>query len=261
MNAKLARKKKRNKDIGPRRVLMMTTLSIVIVAVCLLGFKLWQFVKNSSMFLIADIRVEAKNYTKEEVLALSNLKKGMNYFEISPRKIEKKLESRPNIENASVKKEWNSVTIKIVERKPLAKIKNKGRCYCIDESGVVFKSDKAAKDLNVPEIKGIKSIETLVEGKKAKGTVINKALTVLRLYEYNKLRELATIHILEIYGQNDIILWMAAGHKVTRGAKIELGSTNYEQSLAQFAQILEGNQRRIASLDLTLSSPVLGYEK
>jgi len=259
VNAKLARKKKRKKSADSQRVLRMVVLSILIVSIGLSGYMLWRFISASPTFLILieNIKVAgAETFSETDIVAMSGLKEKSNYFNLSVRAVEKRIERQPNIGDATVIKDWNSVLITIRERRPITMIKYKGKDYLFDESGVAFPHREGLDISDLPKIHGLKDEEP-VPGRKCKNNMFGKVLKMLVLYNYNKLYESAPIDIVDISHQDDIILWTRSGRKVKRGVKIELGNKDFEQTLAMMGSILAKRKTPFVEyLDMTGSEPV-----
>ena len=245
VNAKLSRKKKRKKKSGSQHVLRMMTLAIIVIACGLGGYQLWQFVKNSPVFQISEVSVSGKEtFSKEEIVELGGLKRKMNFFDVSVKSIEKKLEQVPAIKNATVIKDLNSIRLAIEERRPLATVKDGKEEYFIDEWGVVFSPRGSYRSGDLPHIKRLKN-EKLVAGQKCKNWMIFKALDILRLHRDNELWKLFKIDTVEIKPRGDIILWAGAGPKVMRGVRIELGNKNFKQRMEYLASTLRSRREPV----------------
>ena len=254
LNAKMSGKKRRKgkKKTSPPHVLAMVTVGIFIVVLGLAGWRIWDYVRNSPVFKIAEIQVSgAETFSKSEIIELSGLEQGMNFFDVNIRKVKNKIENRPPIKEAVVKKDFDVVNIEIRERQPLATIKSGGKRYFLDETGVLFFLNEETDIKALPKITGIK-LKDIRPGDKCDDLMLKKALMALRLYKDNGIKTLFSIGSVEIRDTDNIVLWTGTGGKLKKKIRILLGNkNNYEQTMADLVAILESGRRVSSEIDLS----------
>ncbi len=128
------------------------SLALVISGGALLG----RLVIASGYFRVDTVRVlNQHRVSKKEILALSDIRPGMNIFNIDLDMVGRKIEENPWIATAQVDREFpREVSIRVTERVPKA-IVNLGYLYYVDGSGKIFKLLKKGDDLNFPVVTGI----------------------------------------------------------------------------------------------------------
>jgi cell division septal protein FtsQ len=253
LNAKTASKKRRkgNKKTDSPHVLAMATVGIFIVVLGLAGWKVWDYVRNSPVFKIAEIQVSGvETFSEGEIIELSGLEQGMNFFDVNIRKVKKNIEKNPPIKEAVVKKDFGIVNIEVHERQPLATIKSGGKRYFLDETGVLFFLNEETDIKTLPKITGVK-LKDIGAGDKCDDPMLKKALTVLRLYKDNGIKRLFSIGSVEIRNTDNVVLWTGPEGKLRKGTKILLGNKNYEQKMADLGAILESGRRVNSEIDLS----------
>lgn len=120
------------------------------------GALLARLVVASGYFRVDTVRVlNAHRVPQKEILALSDIRPGVNIFSIDLDMVGRKIEENPWISTARVDREFpRRVTIRVTERVPKA-IVNLGYLYYVDASGKIFKLLEKGDDLNFPVITGI----------------------------------------------------------------------------------------------------------
>ena len=115
----------------------------------------WLFMSNT--FYVFDARIEgAQLLTAAEVYTLADID-GWHVFWIRPDDVEARLLSEPTIKQADVSVRLpNRVTIRIVEREPLAVWQSNAESYFVDTEGVLFRLRGDASDaLVIRDMRGI----------------------------------------------------------------------------------------------------------
>lgn len=106
---------------------------------CVLITLLILFMK-SSYFNINKITVEGiVNFSEEQIVEMSGLKKGQNLFEIKAGKAEEAIEADPHIQKATIKRDLpKGLVITIEERLPAAQLKYEEQYIAIDADGFIL---------------------------------------------------------------------------------------------------------------------------
>lgn len=161
------KRKQEKKPVDLRKILRRSLrVSVAICSTSLIvvgGFFLVQLLMASDMFKVDRISVKGNTrLVKEQIVALSDVQRGVNTFSLDLGLIGRKIEENPWVMSARVERIFpRQVSISIVERTPVA-IVNLGYLYYLDDQGEVFKVLGAADKLDFPMITGF-------EYEKAKG--------------------------------------------------------------------------------------------
>ena len=253
LNAKMSSKNRRKgkKKSGSPHVLAMVTVGIFIVVSGLAGWRIWAYVRNSPVFKIEKIQVSGHTtFSEGEIIELSGLEQGMNFFDVNIRKVKSKIEDKHPIREAVVKKDFGIVDIVIHERQPLATIKSGGKRYLLDETGVAFFPNEETDDKALPNITGVK-LKDIGPGDKCDDPMLNKALMVLRLYNDNEIKRLFSIGSVGIKDTDNVVLYTRSVGSLKKRIPIFLGNKNYEQRMADLAAILESGKSIRSEIDLS----------
>lgn len=139
----------------------------------------------SSYFNVNKISVEGTvNYSAEQIIELSGLKKGKNTFKIKAGDAEKKIEEDPHISKATIKRDLpKSLVITIEERLPAAQIKyGEDEYVVIDGNGYILsvgeKVDGAAV-LKGLTVKG-EHVTAGTDVKVKEGAALDEALSLMK---------------------------------------------------------------------------------
>ncbi len=139
------------------------------------------FLLSSEYFDIQKIRVKGNNnYTKQQVVKMSGIKKGENIFALRARKTRENMKENSYIYDVKIRRSLpDKVVLEIKERKEQAAVPYEDSYIMIDREGYVLKKTKEEPKLTV--IQGM-TIERMKEGKKMKvkeGIVLEDTLTML----------------------------------------------------------------------------------
>lgn len=119
------------------------------------GFFTIQLMMASDLFRIDQIDVNGgRHLSQEQLVALSDIRPGLNTFELDLALIGRKIAENPWVKEARVERIFPcEVVISVVERQPVAII-NLGYLYYLDSQGEVFKVLDAADKLDFPILTG-----------------------------------------------------------------------------------------------------------
>ena len=148
-------KKKRKKKNYLLRVLIVIS---ILVGLC--------FLLSSSLFDVGSITVENNDYySDEEVITISNAKKGVNIFwGIDGSDIKKRLLDNPYFEEITIKRKFpNTLIIEVKERLQIAAIKYGDEYIVIDQAGTVLRKTDVNPKLTL--LRGL-TISKLTVGEK-----------------------------------------------------------------------------------------------
>lgn len=214
-----------------------------------------RFLFASDYFRVASVRVEDHRRLKaEEVLTLSDIRKGTSIFELDLEAIGKKIEENPWIATASVQRSFpQEVVIRVTERTPRA-IVNLGYLYYVDATGEVFKVLEPQDRLDFPVMTGIDRKYLLEKPAEAK-KLLAGAVTLLQSVEKRRLfgaKDLSEIHIDPKDGYRM--------HTLVGGVPIRMGFSGFDEKLDRLERIyseLQPNLARLKYIDLNVADRVI----
>jgi cell division protein FtsQ len=156
---RINRPKKQKRPLKLRKLLhralriSVTTFSAALLLVG--GFLAVQFLMVSDLFRIEQIVVNGgEHLSQQQLIALSDIRSGLNTFELDLDLIGHKIAENSWVREARVERIFpREVVISVVERQPVA-ILNLGYLYYLDSHGEVFKVLDAADKFDFPIITG-----------------------------------------------------------------------------------------------------------
>ena len=154
-------------------------------------------------FRVREVEVRGgRKLAGETLQSLTAMEGRPNLFSVNLKKVVKRLESHPWVEQVSVRKVFpNKILIQVEERKPMAIIQL-GEFYYIDIHGEIFSPVGERDDYNYPYLTGVTRQFLEKEPVEAK-RLIMKALELLEIVEQEKippLKELSEIHMEKTFG-------------------------------------------------------------
>ena len=258
------RRKNESQPIKWRKLLRHTLkISVAVfsgVMILVGGFFMTQLLLNSDLFRVDKITVQQSNhFTKEQVVALSNIEIGVNTFNLDLGLIGKKIEENPWIQQADVQRIFpRQVVINLTERKPVAII-NLGLLYYLDAQGEIFKVLGSTDDLDYPIVTGFdyaKAQQHDGEYARCLRQIVVLMANLDGRNEFN-LAQVSEIHHSETGG---LTLFTLDG-----GVEIKLGKSKYENKLNRLERIYPQLQKKLHMLDyidLNVAEKVIvGIEK
>jgi len=135
----------------------------VLAAVCVLGVLIYGFVraKHSSLFQLKKVTVEtiSNGYplTPDQVLQMAKIQLNtQNLFDLNMKPIEARLLKHPWVKGVVIGKEFpNTVSLKVVERKPIALVNGQhGKVAYLEEDGTVFEDLSIVYSKDLPILQG-----------------------------------------------------------------------------------------------------------
>jgi len=116
------------------------------------------FLLSSNFFRISNIIVEGNNnVSKEEIIRLSSIYYGQNIFQINKKKSMRNILQNPYSEYIKISRRLpRTVTIDIIERKPIALVPYVGSYLSIDKNGIILEVNTKISKKDIPIIQGLK---------------------------------------------------------------------------------------------------------
>lgn len=211
------RKKVLPKSTVPKKYILRFVLGLLLVGGVYTGS---QWYTNLQLFPVKQVRIEGefkyldKNQIKEKIAHYSV----GGFFDLDIVSLRKELVSMQWVDDAFVRREWpESVVIRIVEKKPVAKWNDKG---VLTAGGDLFFPKESYENLQLVQLKGPKSRHAFV------------------LSEFNKIQSLlhqAKIEISEL-SQNERRAWKMN----IEGVSVYLGRKDIYKKIESLAGVYAG---------------------
>ena len=258
------RRKNESQPIKWRKLLRRTLkVSVAVfsgVMILVGGFFMTQLLLNSDLFRVDKVTVQQSNhFTKEQVIALSNIEIGVNTFNLDLGLIGKKIEENPWVQQADVQRIFpRQVVINLTERKPVAII-NLGLLYYLDAQGEIFKVLGSADDLDYPIITGFDYAKAQQhDGEYAR--YLRQIVALMADLDGRNAFSLAQVSEIHHTETGGLTLYTLSG-----GVEIKLGKSEYENKLNRLERIYPQLQPKLHMLDyidLNVAEKVIvGIEK
>lgn len=242
------RKKTEKKQLNLRkllhRALRIGVASFSGALIVVGGFLVVQLLLASDLFRIEQICVQGgRHLAVEQVVALSDIKPGLNTFSLDLDLIGRKVAENPWVREAQVQRIFpKQIDIRIEERQPVAII-NLGYLYYLDDRGEVFKVLESDDSLDYPVVTGFdyQKIEQRDPQSAADLQRIVALLADLTQREKFGLQQISEVHREKSGG---IALFTLDG-----GVRIRLGREAFAKKLDRLERIYAELQPRLPILD------------
>ena len=208
------------------------------------GILVVQLMLASEMFRVEQICVQGgRHLSEDQVVALSDIKTGLNTFSLDLDLIGRKVAENPWVREARVQRIFpRQIDIRIEERQPVAII-NLGYLYYLDNRGEVFKVLEANDSLDYPVITGFdyqKIEQRDQQSAKALKQIVG-LLANLRQRDKFGLQQISEINRKANGGFTLFTL--------DEGVRIRLGKTDFKEKLDRLERIYDELQPRLSILD------------
>ncbi len=242
------RKKQQKKPLNLRkflhRALRIGVVSFSGLLIVVGGVLMVQLLLASDVFRIEQISVQGGHHLSDQkVVALSDIRTGMNTFSLDLALIGSKIEENPWVREARVQRIFpRQVDVQIEERQPVA-IVNLGYLYYLDGQGEVFKVLEATDQLDFPVVTGFDYQKV----KQCDRTCASDLKLVVALLEELQDRQLFGLEqISEVHREpsGNFALYTLNG-----GVKVRLGREDFANKLDRLERIYAELQPRLQILD------------
>jgi len=242
------RKKQQKKPLELRkflhRALRIGVVSFSGALIVVGGALVVQLLLASDQFRIEEICVQGgRHLSVEQVVALSDIRTGLNTFELDLDLIGRKVAENPWVREAQVQRIFpRQVDIQIEERKPVAII-NLGYLYYLDDRGEVFKVLESDDSLDFPVVTGFdyQKIEQRDQRSAADLKQIVALLADLKGRQKFSLQQISEVHREKSGG--------FALFTLDAGVKVRLGRGAFSKKLDRLERIYAELQPRLQILD------------
>jgi cell division septal protein FtsQ len=212
-----------------------------------IGYRVYVRLLEDPLFRVREVEVEgSRKVPRETILSLIELEGMPNLFTLRLRKVAKRLELHPWIEQVKMRKVFpNKIWIQIEERKPIA-ILQLEELYYIDTKGVIFSPVGDRDKYNYPFLTGLTRQALEKDPVEAK-RLIMKALEFLRIVNKEKVfspEEISEIHMEKAFG----IQYFTK----TEGVEVRMGWEHFGEKLRRLSIIWSDLRKRglsVVSID------------
>lgn len=208
------------------------------------GFFAVQLLLSSDQLRIEKIAVSGgQQLSQEKLIALSDIRPGVNTFDLDLGLIGRKLEENPWVREARIERIFpRDLVIKVVERQPVAII-NLGYLYYLDQLGEVFKVLDAEDNFDYPVITGFDYQRVEQRGSQVVAE-LQQVVALLKDLRGRNLFSLEQISEISRTPGGSLSLFTLDG-----GVKVRLGRNNFAMKLDRLERIYTELKPRLPILD------------
>lgn len=242
------RKKQQKKPLDLRcllhRALRICVVSISGTLLVVGGFLVVQLLLASDLFRIDQISVQGGDHLSDkQVVALSDVRSGLNTFNLDLELIGNKIAENPWVRNAWVQRIFpRQIDIRIEERTPVAII-NLGYLYYLDSQGEVFKVLDSADSLDFPVVTGF-DYQKIKQCDRRCVSDLKKVVELLGALEHRQTFGLQQISEVHRESGGGFALFTLDG-----GVRVRLGRDAFAKKLDRLERIYAELQPRLPILD------------
>lgn len=231
--------------------LFLSLLFIFIVLVT--GFS---FI-TSPAFSVGDIKIDGNKYlTTEEIYQIAGVPEKINIFRLNTKEIQTRLLKDLRISEANVLRNFpSSITIDVVERKPIAYAACDYGFVEVDKTGLILAAYKSVKNINVPMITGI-TLHNLYVGDKVDNKVMIHVLEYLAYLDEASINQMSEVNAASA---DQLIAY------TNTSVQIKIGNNERLEDKAKVTQEFLGELKKtklpIEYIDLNFASPFIKFKK
>jgi len=230
---------RRKKHTARKMMSAAGTVCVSVLILLILGRGYIRWIHSSPTFQVRNIVITGNDLlSREEILNLGGVEKGMSMWGISLIKAEQGIRRSPYIEDVMIERRLpGTILIQLTEKTPLALLNVTGQFYCVDREGMVLPS-RPGKHYDLPVLSG-EFQGGAVAGKYAGGKVIHEGLSFLLtlLAEtpslYPRLSEIV------VHGENGIV-----AYTITGGIPVHFGTGPYEHKMKYLLALMRELEKK-----------------
>ncbi len=236
---------KANRALDIARAALGVTLAIGIAGG--LAWSARSYARQSPRFAVSQIVVTGNTrLSMDRMLAVSELRQGMNIFDVRAEDAKRKLLADPWVLSAEVARKLpNTISVSVTERKAAALVAL-GETMLATRDGVVFKRLEEGDPTDLPVVTCLDKTTVSTDPEGAKRTIV-EALDLLAEYETTKIAQRYPAE--ELCARPDGTFALVIGKD---GLSLRLGPAPYRRKLAQAERVLYELERRRTKADLVL---------
>ncbi len=210
---------------------------------------------RSPRFAVTAVEVTGQHrMTREEILTVAGIPRGVNLFGFDPRDVEARLEALPLVRRARVIRSLpNRVTVIIEERRPFTLV-HAGRLDWIDEDGVDLGPESRAVALGVPVLSGLGPDDLDGGGHRTPSPRVAAGISLLRGLLRAGSALLGQISEIDVGRPEGPVLY------TVDGVEVRLGREDWDARLGRLQGVLAqvgSSGERVTSIDLRFRDQVV----
>jgi cell division protein FtsQ len=202
---------------------------------CLLFIYVYSCLLSMPYFEIKEVSVRGlKELTEKDILTLAAITPQQNLLSVNSNILAKHVSANPWVKNIYVGMELpNRLVLEVLERKPVAMVKQASDFYLMDDEGFVFKKLGKGDEVDLPILTGINGNEK--EKSKLLLSTLNLLKTISASGRYNYLGAISEINVDDIFGLSVL---------TDAGLFLKLGTDDYENKLKQLTVVMADVEKR-----------------
>lgn len=250
-------KSSRKRKALVKKVMRFLCLAAVLCLVALIVFCVKNWLKTSAAFNVEKIEIRGNNIlTREEILALANLKTPQRIFDIDLAAMEKRIQRHPFVKEVSVVRSFPAtLKIYVIEREPIVSLSSSKELLYLDSHGYLL-PHLSEKYYDLPIITGTQKPKVGL-GEQINSERILQAIRFLRVIKATEPSLFSKISEINLASSKGMILYIT-GNKIP----IIFGQNEYRTKVQYLKAILnhiqsQGNWDNIVSIDLRFKGQVV----
>jgi len=231
--------------------LFLSLLFIFIVLVTSFSFI------TSPAFSVGNIKIDGNKYlTGEEIYQIAGVPEKINIFRLNTKEIQTRLLKDLRISEANVLRDFPStITIHIVERKPIAYVACDYGFVEVDKTGLILAAYKSVKNIDVPMITGV-TLHNLYVGDKVDNMLMVNVLKYLSYLDESSINQVSEVNATVA---DQLIAY------TNSSVQIKIGNNERLADKARLTQEFLGELKKtklpIEYIDLNFASPFIKFKK
>jgi cell division protein FtsQ len=247
---------KKERKLFPSPIFVLATMVVLIISYGFYRFANY-LINETEMFELKNIKIVGNKYLEEEeILSLSEIKTGVNLFDIETDSVASKILKNKYFEGVSINRSLpSSLIISVQERQPVAYLID-GNIYMVDQTAIILLKKPSMPEYNLPIITGL-SVPNLL----ADRTPLLEVLDLLS--KVKKIDPELVQFISEIHSESKAA---PCFYLIRGGAKVDLGYDSIHQKIYILSEFIKSNGMinqldKIKKIDLKFTDRVVVTKK
>ncbi|MEK7825108.1 MAG: FtsQ-type POTRA domain-containing protein [Nitrospirota bacterium] len=222
-----------------RRRIIVRSISIVVISLGLYHILLGIEGSIAPLFTVRSVKIAGLYRLKEkEISSVSGIGRGVNILQVDLDKTYQRIKENPWVRDVLVRKELPvSIAVKIVERRPEARIAAKNGNYLVDNEGMVLEKADLAYDF-LPLIKGLGHIE-ISPGKRVEWKDAGNGLEIIKMISSDLNSNTHNKQVVDLSRRGEIKLLL-------QDYTLRIGTGTARDEIVRFLEVKEEINRRFS---------------
>ena len=205
----------------------------------------YRYVTATPDFRVQNVHIEGHQHlSAEELLETAGVAQAPNILKLDLREVESALLAHPWIVTATVRRELpGQLSIKIVERVPVALLALDGPLYLVDKQANIFTRSASSEHFDLPILTGLTrndlAAEATLDRKALTRSLVRGALTLMDVWRTSSIGQrinVSEIHMDPLLGLSVIL---GEGSGIHRGSLIRIGRGSVQNKLDRLEAIID----------------------